>query len=407
MFRTGGFRVGRLFGIDIRIDWSWLLIFALVTWNLATVFGGIHSDWSTALRWGVGVAASLLFFASVLAHEMAHSLVAQRQGMPVREITLFLFGGVSNIQRNPDTPRAEFLMAVVGPLTSIILGIIFVLLSGVNVGTATSQSPENTLRNLGIGQTLLLWLGPINIIVGVFNLIPGFPLDGGRLMRSVFWAITNNVRTATRYASWLGQGIAWLMILGGIAMVFGARIPFFGTGFINGLWLAFIGWFLNSAASQSYQQVVIQDVLEGVSVSEMMRRDPPTVPPNATVSDLVHEHVMGADDYGFPVMDQDRLIGVVTLDDVRSVPREQWQNRLVRDIMTPMDRLVTVTPDEDAEDALSKLQERDVRQLPVTENGHLVGLLRRRDIINWLRLHSDAVRGGGSGGWRPGGQSRQ
>ena len=388
-------KIGRIFGINIRIDWSWLFIFALVTWNLAFVFGQIHGDWSTVLRWTTALVAALLFFASVLAHELAHSLVARARGMRVRNITLFLFGGVSNIQREPPSAVTEFLMAIVGPLTSIVLGVVLVLITALTVGPVGDAvaDPQQMMAQLGPLTTLLLWLGSVNVLVGLFNMIPGFPLDGGRVVRSILWAITDNLRQATRWASWLGQGIAWVMILTGIAMVFGVQIPVLGSGLVNGLWFAFIGWFLNSSASQSYRQVVVQDVLEDIPVERMMYNNPPSVSPNATVDSLVHEHIMKTDDYGFPVMDNGQVMGMVTLEDVRSVARDQWNSTTVRDIMTPAEQLATVTPDEDAAEALNMLQERDVRQLPVMSDGTLEGILRRRDLVKYLQLQSDVELG--------------
>lgn len=386
-----GFRIARLFGININIDWSWLFIFLLITWQLSTVFASFHPDWEIVLRWGTALAASLLFFASVLAHELAHSLMAQAQGIPVRNITLFLFGGVSNIQREPPSPRAEFLITIVGPITSIVLGFLFILLAGLTTGPVdlTLAEPMQIFANLNPLSTLLFWLGPINIVLGLFNLIPGFPLDGGRVLRSILWALTDNLRRATRWASWVGQAIAWLMIVAGVAMIFGVTIPFFGTGFLNGLWLAFIGWFLNSASIQSYQQVVLQDVLEDVPVTRLMRANPPTVPPNRSISSLIHDYVMGTDDHAFPVQEDGRLLGMVTLDDIRGTSRNQWDNTLVRDIMTPTEELLTLNSDDCADEALNKLRERDVRQLPVLHNGELAGLLRRRDIVRWLQLQAE------------------
>jgi Zn-dependent protease len=386
-----GFRIGRIFGINIYIDPSWLFIFVLVAWNLTVIFGQFHPEWGFLLRVGVAVTAALLFFASVLAHELAHSLTARAQGVPVRSITLFLFGGVSNIQRHPPSPMAEFLIAIVGPVTSIVLGIGFILLA--NATAAPAQlgvtNPQQLIQQLDPLSTLLVWLGPINILVGIFNMIPGFPLDGGRVLRSIFWVITGNLRRATRYASWIGQGVAWLMIGAGIAMAFGVRIPFLGEGLLSGLWLAFIGWFLNTAAVQSYQQIVVQDVLEGVPVSEMMRTNAPVVEPDITIRNLVHEYIMGTDDHAFPVLDGERLVGLVTLQDVRQVPRENWDQVTVREIMTPEDQLVKVAESADASDAVTKLSQRDVRQLPVVRNGNLVGVLRRRDFVRWMQLQSE------------------
>ncbi len=393
MIGRSGLRIGRLFGINIRIDWSWLLIFFLITWNLATVFGEFHADWDPPLRWGVAIIAAILFFVSVLLHELAHSLVAKARGLPVRNITLHLFGGASNIERDPDSPKTEFVMAILGPITSLVIGAILLLggsLGADSLDTSVSNSNE-MIGQLSPLFTLVLWLGSINVILGIFNLTPGFPLDGGRILRSILWAIVDDLRRATRWASWAGQGIAWLMVVSGISMIFGARIPFFGTGFSNGLWLAFIGWFLHNAAVQSYHQVVIQDVLEGVSVERMMRTQPPVVSPKVSIDSLVHEHVMGSDDYAFPVLDNGQLVGLVTLDDVRSVSREAWTEITVAQIMTPAAELSTVSPQQEASKALIELTRRDVRQLPVLCEGELLGLLRRRDIIRWLKLQSEEL----------------
>ena len=387
-----GLRLGRIFGINIYIDWSWIFIFLLVTWNLAAgVFPQLHPNWGATLNWGTAIVASLLFFASVLAHELAHSLVAKARGLPVRNITLFLFGGVSNIQREPASAGTEFVMSIVGPLTSIVLGVIFLLLSGATAAGSDviTGNSIGALARLDPPSTLLLWLGPINILLGVFNLIPGFPLDGGRVLRSVLWALTKNLRLATRWASWVGQAVAWLFIFGGISMIFGISIPFFGTGFIGGLWLAFIGWFLNNAAVQSYQQVVVEDLLGGVTVAQLMHANTPTLAPSIPVSTLVHDHIMGTDERAFPVIDNDRLVGLVCIEDVRKVPREKWDTTTVGEIMTPENQLAVATPREDATDALNDLARRDVNQLPVMEGGRLVGMLRRRDIMRWLQLHSE------------------
>ncbi|MFO8037496.1 MAG: site-2 protease family protein [Anaerolineales bacterium] len=388
-------RLGKIFGIKIKINWSWLFIFILITWNLTSAFGNIHADWNLGTRLTVSLLAAISFFVSVLAHELAHSLMARARGVPVSGITLFLFGGVSSIQRHPDSPLSEFLITIVGPLTSILLGILFILFSGVGIGSlgANVAEPVDLVSQLSPITTLFLWLGPINVLLGVFNLIPGFPLDGGRVLRSILWRVTDDLRKATRWASWVGQGIAWLMILGGVSMIFGAQIPFFGSGLIDGLWLAFIGWFLNSAAVQSYHEIVVQDILEGVQVKVIMRDDPPTVGENETVSALVHEYIMQKDDHAFPVVDEDSLKGVVTLEDVRGVPQEEWGQVLVSEIMTPKADLVTAALDEDASDAFTKLSQQSVRQLPVVEGEKLVGVLRREEIVKWLKIHAESTAG--------------
>jgi len=386
-------RLGKIFGIKIQINWSWLFIFTLVAWNLSTAFGNIHPRWGAVQRLVVSLSAAFLFFISVLAHELAHSLMARARGIPVKGITLFMFGGVSSIQRHPDTPVSEFLITIVGPVTSVLLGTIFLALSGVWPVTGGWQgvNPTEMASKLGPVSTLLLWLGPINIILGVFNMIPGFPLDGGRVLRSILWRITNNLRKATRWASWVGQGVAWLMIISGVAMVFGATIPVLGSGLIDGLWVTFIGWFLNSAAVQSYHEVVVQDILEGVKVEDVMRKNPPTVEEQETIATLVNQYIMEKDDHAFLVTDGSRWRGLITLSDVRSVPRQKWQETLVRDAMTPQDEVVSVSRSQDASHAFNELSQKGVRQIPVLENDHIVGVVRREEIVKWLSLHAKSV----------------
>ncbi len=390
----GDLRIGRLFGIEIYIDWSWLIIFVLIASDLAlSLFARVHPEWGLAADWGLGIAAALLFFASVLLHEVAHSVVARSRGLPVKRIVLYLLGGVSNIEREPPSAGTEFVMALVGPLTSVILGIIFLFLGRPELGSLTQATPSPLA---GLGQvnalsTLLLWLGSANILIGLFNLIPAFPLDGGRVLRSVIWAFTDNLRSATRWSTYLSHVIAWLFIAGGIAMALGVAIPFFGAGLFNGLWLAFIGWFLNSAATQTQQQAVIEDVLTGVPVSRLMHSEIAPVEPGLTVSDLVHLYIMGSEsnERSFPVVEDGTLVGWVSLDDVKRVPREQWESKTVGEIMVPGERVVSVSPRDDASEAFQKFMQRDVRQMPVMQNGHMVGLLRRRDLMRYLQLHSE------------------
>jgi Zn-dependent protease len=387
-----GFKVGTLFGISIHVDWSWLLIFVLVTWNLAgSVFPSLHPDWSIAMNIGLGLAAAVLFFFSILLHELAHSLVAKARGLPVRRITLFFFGGVSNIEREPPSPITEFLMAIVGPLTSLLLGVGFIWLGRQNIPEMDTalRSPTQLLRGLDPLSTMLLWLGPINILLGLFNLIPGFPLDGGRVLRSILWALTKDFRRATRWATSVGQGVGWLMILAGVAMIFGATVPVLGSGTLNGMWLAFIGWFLVQAASQSYQQVVVEDMLEGVPITRLMREPAPAVPPDLPVSALVYDHIMRGDERAFPVVEGDRLLGVIYIENLRELDRSTWDQTTVRQVMVPQNELEIVTPREDAMDAFQKLTQREMRQIPVVQNGRLVGMLRRRDILRWLQVRSE------------------
>lgn len=385
-----GFRIGKIFGINIRIDWSWLLIFALISWSLAASLGQIHADWNVWTQWGLAILAALLFFASVLAHELAHSLVARANGVPVRNITLFLFGGVSNIQREPNSPLNELLVTIVGPLTSFILGVIFLVLGAGSfvINNVALTNPMAALSQIGPIGTMLIWLGSVNILVAIFNLIPGFPLDGGRILRSILWAITDNLSKATRWASWTGQAVAWALILAGIAMLFGVTFPILGGGFINGIWIMFIGWFLQNAAVQSYRKVVVQDILEDIPVKRMMYTDVPVVSADLSVSKLIDDHIMKSDNRAFIVFDGEKMLGLVTIEDVRKTAPEARSLTLVRDVMTPSQKMIVVAPDEEAAEAFYRLESEDIRQLPVVNGNKIVGLLRRKDIIHWLQLQS-------------------
>ena len=389
----GALRLGRLFGIDIAIDWSWGLIFLLITWNLTEVFLRWHAEWALGESVLLAIIAAVLFFGSVLAHELAHSVVATKFGVKVREIRLFLFGGVSNLEGEPPSAGAELWIAIVGPITSFVIGIVLTILASLMMpGVVDQESPWDAVAGLGPVGTLLFWLGPINILVGAFNLIPGFPLDGGRILRAALWRATGNLHKATLASSIVGRGIGWLFIVLGIAMVFGLRIPFFGQGPVSGIWLAFIGWFLSSAAQHSYGAVVMQDVLEGVRISDLMRRSGPAVPASTSVASLVDEWFMRSSDRSFPVMDDaGRLVGLVCVVDVSRLPQDMWAQSPVSTIMTPRDRLAVVGPNDAAMLALRRFAERDVEQLPVVEGDRLVGMLTRSAIARWLELHVGAA----------------
>jgi Zn-dependent protease/CBS domain-containing protein len=390
--RGGGVQLGKIAGIQIGFDYSWLFIVILMTWSLASAFLVWHPDWSHGTAIGTAFIASMLFFGSVLLHELAHSVVARSYGVPVRSITLFLFGGISDIEHEPPSPKAEFWTAVVGPITSIVLGVAFLYLAALVTrlppGSAGPESALSTSPSPAV--TLLLWLGPINILVGIFNLIPGFPLDGGRILRSALWAASGDLRAATRWSAAVGQGIGWLFVFLGVAIAFGARVPFFGRGVIAGLWLAFIGWFLSSAAAQTWQRQLVHDVLEGIPVARLMRPVGATVTENATVGELVDRWLLPGEDRAFPVGGPEGLLrGMVTFGDVRRVPRDAWPATTVAEVMTPVERLVTISQYEDGADALERLGRADVSQLPVVDAGQrLVGMLRLRDLHRFIELNS-------------------
>jgi len=364
----GTFRIGKIAGIDIDIHVSWIIILVLLTVSLATGwFPQLYPGWSTATYWLIAFLSSLLLFVSVLLHELAHSLVARRRGLPVKSITLFIFGGVSNIEREPQSPGVEFQIAFVGPLTSLVIGAICFLLQ---VPLRGSNSPL---------EGILFYLAVTNILLGVFNLIPGFPLDGGRVLRSIVWRLTGNLRQATRVATLTGQIIAYLFILLGIWI-------FFVGDILDGIWLGFIGWFLLSAAQSANAQGMLTSVLRGVTVGEVMNPKPATVPADISLQQLVDAYFLPRGLRYALVMQTDRLLGLITLGDIRHIPREQWGQVPVSTAMIPLSRLHVVTPQQSLSDVLPLMAGRDVNQLPVVENGALVGILSRDAIVHYMEV---------------------
>ncbi|HEY7673220.1 MAG TPA: site-2 protease family protein [Gammaproteobacteria bacterium] len=387
---TNGIRLGRIAGIEVVVDWSLLIIFTLITFSLAGgVFPSWHPEWNPALAWSTAVAAAVLFFASVLTHELSHALVGRAGGIHVRRITLFMFGGVAQMENEPPTWRSELVMAAIGPITSLVLGMGFLFLAGVVAGPIEIdvENPREALAALSPLATLLLWLGPVNILLAIFNLVPGFPLDGGRVLRAVLWGITGNLRRATRWATAGGQGFAWLLMGTGVLMLFGLHVPLLGGGPIGGLWLMFIGWFLNNAALMSYRQLLVKETLEDVPVARIMQTRFTSVGPAIPISELVDVHLMASGQRVFPVEEDGRLLGMVCLRDLRKAERSAWERITARDIMTPASDLVSVSASQDASEALTMLAQLDVNQLPVLEHGKLVGLLRREDVLKWLSVH--------------------
>ena len=387
-----GFRLGRVADIDIHVDWSLLIVFWLIASSLALgVFPTWHPEWTRLHAVGTALAAALLFFSSVLAHELAHALVGRRYGIQVSRITLFIFGGIAELGGEPGNWRAELSMAAAGPLTSIVLGTAFLLLTASMAGPLPAEMPdfESWLADLGSVPTLLLWLGQVNIVLALFNLVPGFPLDGGRVLRAALWGITGNLRRATHWASLGGQAVAWLLMGTGIAMILGADVPLFGSGPVAGLWLALIGWFLNNAALTSYRQLLLQETLKAVDVRQLMRTDFQTVTPDLTVAEFVHEHLLPSGQRAFPVLENGKLSGIVSLRDARKTDRTQWSHTAISRIMTPAEHLVIAGPGDNAFQALAALGRGGMNQLPVLENGELRGLLSREDLVNWLALYGE------------------
>jgi Zn-dependent protease/predicted transcriptional regulator len=391
MGTVGGLRLGRIAGIEVVMDWSLLIIFVLILVSLAGgVFPSWHPNWSPGLTWLTALGAAILFFISVLLHELSHALVGRRFGVSIRRITLFMFGGMAHMENEPPSWRAELMMALAGPLMSFALGILFGSLASLIAGPIEldPEDPGRALSALGPAATLLAWLAPINIILGAFNLVPGFPLDGGRVLRAIMWGVTGDFLLATRRASRAGQVIAWLLMAIGFLMIIGLRVPFFGTGLVSGLWLIFIGWFLNNAALLSYRQLIVRESLEGVPVSRLMQTRFTRVDPDMRISTLLDEHVMASGQRAFPVEQAGRLVGMVCVRDLHKRSRDAWDATTVREIMTPAEQLAIVSPQDDAFDVLALLGQRDLNQLPVVEDGRLLGLIRREDILKWLSLHT-------------------
>jgi Zn-dependent protease/predicted transcriptional regulator len=371
----GSFRIGKISGIEIDINVSWIVILVLLTVSLATGwFPQLDPGWSTATYWVVSLISAVLLFVSVLLHELAHSLVARRSGLPVKNITLFIFGGVSNIEQEPKSPGVEFRMAFVGPLTSLLIGAICYLLLLPLRGT---HSPL---------EAILFYLAVTNILLGIFNLIPGFPLDGGRVLRSIIWKITGSLEKATRLASLSGQIIAYLFIFWGLLQIFGGNV-------LNGIWIGFIGWFLLSAAQSANTQGMLQATLRGITVAEVMNPTPPEVPATVTLQELVDEYFLPHGLRYALVMQDDQLAGMITLSDIRHVPQEQWNSTPVERAMVPLSRLHVVAPQQSLNDVLPLMAGRDVNQLPVVQNGVPVGVVSRDGVMRYLEVRRSLGQG--------------
>ncbi len=370
----GGIPLGKFFGISVKLHWSWFVVFALVTVAWANWYlPESYDNWSTATYWAVGAGISVLLFASVLAHELAHSLVAQAAGIRVRAITLFILGGVSQLDQEPKKPGVEFRMAIAGPGTSIILGGIF---WGIYFATRYSSEPLSELA---------FWSGYVNMGLAVFNMLPGFPLDGGRVLRSILWWRSGDLQRATRIAATIGRGFGYLFIFGGILLI----LLDWRENLYSGLWIAAIGWILENAAAGSYQQVVLQDQLRGHKISDAMTRDCLVVSPGLTIEELVNQYILASGRRCFPVVENGRALGLITMQNVKAVPREVRHRRTVMEAMTPMDKLKQVSPDEDLSTAMQLLTDEDARQLLVVENNRIIGMVGRENLLSFIHTRAE------------------
>ena len=366
----------RLFGLPIKANVSWLFLVALVLVTLARGHfpGELGEGRPWYVYWGLAALGAVGLFASLLVHEIAHSLVARATGMPVAGITLFIFGGVSQLQDEPPTAGSEFMMAVVGPVTSVVLGVLFTALYLVGSGLAW---PRAVLALTGL-------LASVNFLLAAFNSVPAFPLDGGRVLRSILWGITGSLRLATRIAVGIGSFAGLSMIVGGVLIVFYTPLD------ITGIWLAVIGFFLRQAAYGSLQMVVMREHLEGDKVRRFMSPGVVTVPQGLSVADFVRDYVFHHRFSYYPVVDPfGRAIGLLSARAPREVDSALWPRTAVDSVMLPLDKAAILSPDTDAVDALSSLRQGEVQRAVVVEDGRPVGIVSLRDLLRFLALKID------------------
>ena len=365
-----------MLGIPLYLDASWLIILALLTWVLASVFPKLmHEQFpaqadrlSRADYWLMGLVTAIVFFACIILHELGHAMVARSRGMSIRGITLFLFGGVAEIEDEPPSPATEFLMAIAGPLVSVVLAVLFAFLAG--IGHANNWPAFVVI--------ILAYLASINGLIAVFNMLPAFPLDGGRVLRSILWATMGRLGSATWWASKIGQVFAWLLIFGGLVLLL--------YGDWGGLWLGLIGWFLNRAAQGSYQQVLIKQALEGEPVRRFMDPNPVSVPPSLDLSHWVDDYVYRYHRKVFPVADNDHLEGWISTQDLDRYPRQEWNRHTVHEVMHANIASLTIAPDADALAAMTRMQRTGANGLLVAEGDHLVGTVSLGDLLRYLHL---------------------
>lgn len=363
----GSFHLGHIAGIEIGVNYTWIIAFIIISWSLAKGFFPQQAPgYSTAIYWILGMLSSILLFVAVLLHELAHSLYARSRGIPVSSIILFIFGGVSNITQEAQRPRDESLMALFGPLTSLVLAAIA---WGVLKVIGNSSTP------LG---AMLYYLALVNFLLAIFNMLPGYPLDGGRVLRAIIWGVIKNVVRATNIAAMVGQVFGWVLVGYGVFIIFGGN-------FINGIWIAFIGWFLSNAATASKQEATLREHLKGVRVRDVMQANLETVSPGMAVADLVRGYFIQRGRRAFAVAEDGRLVGIVTLTDVKSIPQEKWPDTKVAEIMTRTP-LYSVAKDDELQSAFNLIAGHDLNQVLVLEDGRLVGLLTRADIMRYLHL---------------------
>ena len=365
---------GRILGIPIDINYTWFIVFFLVTWTLAqSYFPAALPGYPIVVYWAISLIASVLFFMSLLAHELSHSAIAIKNDLPISGISLFIFGGVAHMTKEPDSAGVEFKMAAAGPACSLVLSLIFYILA-------------EMMAALHLPMLLIAtsdYLSFINLAVGVFNLVPGFPLDGGRILRAALWSITGDLKKATGIASTCGKLFAYLLM--GLGFVY----LFYGL-VLSGIWFIFIGFFLQEAASVSYQQIAMKGALSGLPVSEMMSRDVVTVLENMPLNVFVDEYVLRYRYTSFPVLSSsDEIQGIISIHAIKDVPREQWSNKSVCEVMTPVRKDMLISPRDDALEALAQMAGNGMGRLLVVQASKILGIVSQRDIIRLFEVKKE------------------
>lgn len=368
-------KLGRIFGVAVGLHYSWIIIALLVTLSLRSQFAIDHPDWDASTTWAIAIITGLLFFVSILLHELSHAAVAKLRGIPVRAITLFALGGVAQIEKDAADAKSEFWMGIIGPIASMLIGVVCLVVAWL-FGWRFAADPVSP------PAAMFMWLGFINIALAIFNMIPGFPLDGGRVLRAVVWWITGDANRSTRIASGVGQFVAMGFILLGIWRFFS------GAGF-GGLWIAFIGWFLLDAARASGAQVEITERLTGVKVGDVMAQQFPIVDANSNLQTFVEEHLLPTGHRCFVVSEQGRPAGIITPHEVKAIDRARWPYTTVGDVMRSLESLRTVSPERPVAEALEMMGREDVNQMPVVQEGKLTGIISRGHILRVLQTRAE------------------
>ena len=368
-------KLGRIFGIKIGLHYSWPIIALLVGFSLAGHFEAAHPNWGRGVIWGMAIITALLFFAAIVAHELSHAMVARRRGLPVRSITLFALGGVAQLEKEPEDAKTEFLVSIVGPIASAVIGFVCLLLAWA-LGWTMMPEPATPL------MAMLVWLGYINIGLAIFNMLPGFPMDGGRVLRALIWWYTGSAQRATRVASLTGLVVAFAFIIFGIIRCFG------GAGF-SGLWMAFIGWFLLNAAKAAYAQQELTERLRGVRVGDLMTLDCTMVDGNDNLQTFVHDYLLHTGRCCFLVAEQGVVTGLITPNEVKGIAKARWPYTTVYDVMRPLEQLRTVTPETPVSEALEIIRRDNINQLPALTNGRLEGMISRDQILRYLLTRAE------------------